>query len=86
MARTAAPSRSAARTPAARKPAESRALTSAPAAKPARRRSELAWLRAGDVRLVISQQVAQDRRILAALDSLVKGHQAPAARSRGRAA
>ncbi|MCU1587199.1 MAG: hypothetical protein JWN31_692 [Frankiales bacterium] len=46
--------------------------TTAPARRPARRTSQLAWLRAGDVRLVISHQDAQDRRILKALDTLVK--------------
>ena len=47
-----------------------------------RRKSQLAWLRAGDVRLVISHQDAQDRRILKALDTLVKAKPAaPAVRT-----
>ena len=53
-----------------------------PASAPARPRKQLAWLRAGDARLVISHQDAQDRRILQALDSLVKAKPyAPSARS-----
>jgi hypothetical protein len=62
--------------------------SSAPAASaPARprRKPQLAWLRAGDVRLVISHQDAQDRRILKALDTLVKAKPtAPAAATPAR--
>lgn len=60
-----------ARTPAAAAPA-----------RPLRRKPELAWLRAGDARLVISQQEAQDRRILKALDDLVGMKAAMAPRRR----
>ncbi|MCW2543519.1 MAG: hypothetical protein JWM40_1071 [Frankiales bacterium] len=65
-----------ARTPAAAAPAP---------ARPLRRKPELAWLRAGDARLVISHQDAQDRRILKALDALV-GSKPATPRRRGIAA
>lgn len=37
-----------------------------------RRRSSIAWLKAGDARLVIKDQDARDRQILKALDTLVQ--------------
>lgn len=46
--------------------------TSSSAPAPRRPKPQLAWLRVGDARLVISHQDAQDRRILKALDALVK--------------
>jgi hypothetical protein len=55
------------------------------AAASARRKPQLAWLRAGDARLVISHQDAQDRRILKALDDLV-GRKAALAPGRRRIA
>lgn len=37
-----------------------------------RRTSSIAWLKAGDARLVIKEHQARDRQILQALDALVK--------------
>lgn len=55
-------------------PSRTRTTPSSPVRK--RKTRELSWLRASDARLVISHQEAQDRRILKALDTLVKGRAA----------
>jgi hypothetical protein len=52
---------------------------------PKRRTSSIAWLKAGDARLVIKHHQARDRQILQALDALVSAPR-PAAQRRTLAA